>query len=238
MLQLFERKFIELTPDLSRHYLNFNDYPAQRDTREAWINHLKECQEKGTFTYGDVSFAVHKDPALKDCMMNGQHVCHMVIKTGRDVTCVLQRYYVDNERDKTKLFMMFEYMTRSVSDFVKSQQIALEKEHWPRWLASLIVSTAALEYSNNPSFTPPSVGGKQPIWLTRDKRAGLLESYLKEGAFLYELLVSEESKSRSPAIRHMTKAPVIFVVFKTWRKNPTDAKIFWENVLKRLDRYK
>jgi len=230
MIQLFERKFIELTPDLAKHYLKFNDYPAQREVREAWINHLAECREKGTFRFGEVAFAVHKDPTLRDCMMNGQHVCYMVIKTGRDVTCVLERYYVDNKQDKAKLFMMFEYMVRTVSDFVKSQQIALDKEHWPRWLAYLVVSTAAIEYANNKTFTSPTTGKKNSKWLTKDKRASLLEGYLTEGAFLYELLVSKESKSRSPAIKHMTKAAVVYVIFNTWRKDPTEAGTFWRNV--------
>ena len=231
MLQLAERRMVELDPSLASHYLQYNEYKGQRPARRVHINYLANKIVSGDFRFGEVAFAVFNN-GQKDLMMNGQHVCHAVIESETTVPCMLERYYVDNDIDVADLFKQFEILGRSQKDFVNSERVALGLD-WPLWVASLVVAAATIEKSGSNSFTGKTYigGSKDPQGrsFTKEVKAKYLREYQAEGEFVVSILMPDRTASKKIAT-HMNRAAVVFVMMQTYRIDKDDAKRFWMRV--------
>ena len=95
---LIERRFIELDPELAKHYLTLNTFEAQRDPKPDHIKELSEKMEDGRFRFGEVAFAYYPNGGQQDIMMNGQNICHAAMATGITIPCVLERFKIENKR--------------------------------------------------------------------------------------------------------------------------------------------
>jgi len=218
---LIERRMVELDPELARHYLKFNVYETQRTLRPAHVTDLASKMVSGLFRFGEIAFACRN--ADGDLLMNGQHVCSAVIESGMTVPCLVEKFKILNDLELSELFRQFEILPRSLNDMIKVEANSLSLS-WPIRMSALIVSAAAIEYVDKPSlYSGSGTGSKNPgkKTLTRDQKVGLLSEYLKEGAFLSSIITDMGSQ------RHLARASVAYMIFKTYRINKSVAFNFW-----------
>ena len=223
-----ERKFVDLDVDLAKHYLNFNDYPAQRETRVGHINDLSEKMIDGRFRFGEIAFAVSKNGEEREVMMNGQHVCHAVIESGVTVPCVIERFLVGNALESSTLFKQFENFSRTQSDFNNAESIGLDLD-WPKYIVNVVISAAVIDSKNKEGRAITDGGNtgiRVPNWLTREKKSLLIRKYLKEGEFIKSILGGLSRKET----QHICRSAIVFVMMNTWRVNDMYADIFWTRV--------
>ena len=235
---LIERRNVEVDPERAKHYLKFNTYEVQRTLRPGHVDELAEKMKDGRFRFGEIAFGVLNGA---DIMMNGQHQCNAIIQSGETVPCVFEKYRCSSKMDLADMFRQFENFGRSLDDFIKAKAGALNLK-WPNRIANVVVAAAAVEYAMKNSrkahklkghirpATQTSMWAKNP--LTKERRANLLEQYLKEGNFVYRVLTHIDDKilPGSPSVRHLVRAPVVYVMFLTVRKNEKEALTFWTNV--------
>ena len=228
---LIERRNIELDPVWAKHYLTYNNYEAQREVRPGHVANLAEKMINGSFRFGEVAFACNG--ADKDLMVNGQHICHAVIDSGITVPCVFEKFKVSKKADVSDLFRQFEIAGRSLNDFVNAERIALGLESWPKWFASIIVSAATLGEKPTKSFhTTGSLSGigKAKVFVTKEDKALLLKKYVSIGEKIRPILLPKGAKSIRRDVKHIAKAPIVWVIINTVKIAPQQAKMFWERV--------
>jgi len=229
--QLKERRMIELDPGLAKAYLEHNTYKGQRAVRPAYVQHLIKEMIAGNFRYGNVAFA--SENGNPDVMVDGQHVCHAVVKSNITVPCSLEKYELDNTLDLAEAYMRFNILDRSQTDYTKAFAIAVNVQ-WPLWISGLLVSTIKLDLGKSNRFYGNSGSGgthSSSKLITKEEAARALPKYLKEGAFIYRLLNPDQAyTSARKTFKHITRAPIVFVMFKTYRINETMAFDFWEKV--------
>lgn len=231
---LIERRNVEVSPDWAAHYLTFNTYEHQRAVRPLHVDELAEKMKDGRFRFGEIAFGILGG---KSFLVNGQHQCNAIIASNETVPCVLEKYRCSSVIDLADLFRQFEHMPRSVTDMVKAKAGGLGLK-WPPHISNLVVSAAAIDYiainsqKARKTFSAGASkhGGKAA--LSKEQRVALLEKYLKEGRFLYEIMcyVDGEIIPSNKAARHLQRAPVAYVMFLTMRKNARQAETFWANV--------
>jgi len=240
MTQLIERRWAEVDSDIAKHYMKYNNYHSQRDLRDQHVYELEEKMRSGLFRFGDVAFAKLNG---NEILMNGQHFLQAVINTGTIVPAALEKYKCDDENELATLFRQFEILPRSISDMVKAKHHALSIKAWPLWISKLVVSAATLEYKGGDNWRTGkfkgfgvttgiiTAGRTNQAYLTKDKKVELLEQYLPEAQFLSGLLRSEEEILVRRKLRHIAKAPIAMMIFKTNRVNHKDARAFWNRVI-------
>jgi hypothetical protein len=237
---LIERRSIEVDPDLAKHYLTFNNYIVQRKLRRGHVDELAEKMKDGRFREGEISFGVYNDDSF---MMNGQHQCIAIIQSGETIPCRVEKYRCKSEMDLSDLFAEYDtFLPRSLQDIVKARVNGLHLK-WPNYIASLVVSAATIEYTMKqtktpyalkgrivPSSTGKEASGKKP--LSKNRRVALLDEYLKEGDFVNEVFTNVDGNMKMSSFhcRHIGRAPVVYVMFLTMRKNEKDALEFWVSV--------
>lgn len=241
MIDLKERRMIELDPDLAKSYLNYNTYELQRPERPLHTKELAETMENGLFRFGEVGFCSLN--GASDLMVNGQHVSNAVILSGITVPCMLEKFTVDNWLEFSKLYRQFDgFLVRTFRDWVKAEKGAL-KLPWPIWLCSLVVAAAVLDKRHKLGYSlkgytkilTPMTGDhtrtKGEFSISKKQRVELLGKYLKEGEFLFKLLVlGTPTEAKKEQVVHMIRAPVVFAMIETWRISESDANIFWKRV--------
>lgn len=216
---LIERRFVELTPDLARHYLTFNTYHAQRAIRQLHVEELANKMRDGLFRFGEVAFVSYN--GTRDIMTNGQHCCCSVIESGVTVPCVFERFRVDSELELSEVFRQFEILPRSLKDMVRVEANALNLT-WPNFVSHLLVATAAIEKSEQKMVMCK--------WMSKDDKVRLLGKYLKEGAFLCDIFTVNGSLKGGDNARHLRRRAVALIMIQTWRISAADAYVFWERI--------
>lgn len=226
---LMERRMVELDPDLARHYLKFNTYKSQRSIRDVYVTHLADKMKKGLFRFGEVAFANMNGAG--DLLINGQHVCSAVIESGISVPCMLEKFKISNDLELSQAFRQFELLQRGLNDMVKVEADAL-KLTWPNWISSLIVSAATIEVANQKKLGAPSKLTTHRVkkYMTKEDKVELLGHYLKEGAFLFDLLTSNGTMSSGSHVPHLCRKAVALIIMQSWRINSNDAGTFWIRV--------
>lgn len=213
---LIERRFIELSPELAKHYLEFNTFEVQRNIKTIHLNELTQKMKDGRFRFGEIAFADYPSKYPRDIMMNGQHVCYAVLKSDITVPCVLEKFKIDNERDMSELFRQFEIQPRSLKDMAKVEAHSLGLD-WPIDFTSLMLAAAKIDSLKN---LASMISGRGVT--TKEQSIQLLSKYLKEGEWISSIMTS-----RSQA-KHLWRAPVVYVMFNTFRKNQPDSMVFWK----------
>ncbi|MDD3655013.1 MAG: hypothetical protein PHO01_12710 [Desulfotomaculaceae bacterium] len=231
---LIERRMIELSPDLAKHYLTFNTYETQREVRPLYVWELANKMEKNLFRFGEVGFAVMN--GLKDIMINGQHVCNAVIESGITVPCILERFKVANNLELSEAFRQFEILPRSMKDMIKVEHCAL-KLKWPQYVSLLLVAIATIEKAELRKLgSPVDVHFKniatptKKFWLTKEDKIKLLKNYLKEGDFLANILTSNYQNTSGNHSKFLRKKAVGLIMIKSWKIDQSDAYKFWERI--------
>jgi hypothetical protein len=217
---LIERRFIEVDPELAKHYLSFNDYPAQRNIKKEHLQELIEKMADGRFRFGEIAFAYIPANKQKDIMMNGQHVCHAIIESGITVPCVMEKFKLKNEREMSELFRQFEIQARSLKDMIKAEAHALDVK-WPIDFIGLIVAAARLDRRVDKKHGRLFAGGTN----TKENSVRLLSEYLTEAAWVASIMTN-----RSQETKHLFRAAVVYVMFMTFRKNYEHSLSFWSRV--------
>ena len=236
MIKLEARKMMNLTPEIADHYLNLNDYDTQRPIRPLHVDELAKKMKNGLFRFGEVAFIKLNEG--KDYMMNGQHVCHAVIKSGCTVECVVENFKCHSKLDMSELFRQFEILPRSLKDFVRHEAAALGLK-WPLWVSSVIVTAATIEEINLPSLTSNSgvvsslkLSKKTKTVLTKEDKVGLLKDYIgANGKFVYDVLTHNGSLIGKPKMsKHLNRGAVVYLMIKTYEKSINGSIEFWGNV--------
>lgn len=229
---LIERRMIELDPDLAKHYLEYR-YEKQRDVRPLHVVDLSKKMENGLFRFGEVAFAILNSDSF---LINGQHVCNAVIKSGVTIPCILEKFRIENNMELSEAFRQFEILPRSLADMVKVEANAL-KLKWPNWVSSLIVSAAIAEKGNQKKLGQPATTVINNIshientkYMSKDDKVRLLGKYLQEGAFIANILTINGTKQSQSNIKHLSRKSVALIMMKSWRVSNNDAYIFWERV--------
>ena len=235
MIKLETRKMTDLTPEMAKHYLNFNDYETQRPIRPLHVDELAEKMKDGLFRFGEIAFA--KLNGGKDYMMNGQHVCHAVVNSGCTAECVVENFKCDSKLDMSELFRQFEILPRSLKDFVRHEAATLGVK-WPLWVSSVIVTAATIAELNLPSLTPMAGGitkmamKKTKTVLTKDDKIGLLKHYIGgNGNFVNNILTHNGQLIGKPKMsKHLNRGAVVYLMLKTYEKSINGSIEFWGNV--------
>jgi phage gp37-like protein len=235
---LIERRNADIDPSWAKHYLLYNTYKYQRKVRDGHVNELAEKMIDGRFRFGDLAFAVYKG---QDIMMNGQHQSHAIIKSGQTIPCVIERYRCTNEIDLSDMFKQFENLPRSTNDYVDAEAGALNL-NWPLYIPRLVIAAATIEYTiNNSSISNQLKGNINPATSTtkqaknplfKENRVNFLRNYIKEGNFVNKIFthINGQTVIDKKTTIHLRRAPVVYVMFLTFRKNEKDATVFWKNV--------
>ncbi len=227
--RLVERVMIELDPGRAAHYLTFNNYESQRNVREPYVQILAEKMVNGLFRFGEVAFITIKGG--RDIMVNGQHVCHAVVMSGKTVPCMLEKFKTNTDVGASEVFRQFEILPRSLRDMLAVEARALNLD-WPSWVTSLVVGAATVDkvYSARGEVYYPSgqtsASGRKHV-ITKEDKAEMLSDYIKEGGFANRILTGAKFKREAA---HISRVPVVLAIFSTWRKDIIHAKCFWERV--------
>ena len=220
---LVERRMVELDPSLAQHYLKYNNYESQRSIRPVHAETLAEKMRNGLFRFGEVAFACRNGDG--DTMINGQHTCQAVIDSGVTVPVMLEKFKVTSKLELSELFRQFEILPRSLGDMIRVESDSLNLT-WPLRLSSLIVASATLKEKGNArnSGGYGAVSPSRKYAFSKEYKVKLLGKYLKEGAFLSEIL-TDSSRSK-----HLFIAACGYMMFETYAVDQKAAKRFWMDV--------
>ena len=234
---LVERRMVELTPILAKHYLGFNNYSSQRTIKKPHVAELAKKMTNGLFRYGEVAFVSINGG--KDIQVDGQHICHAVIESEKTVPCIFEKFNVKNEQELSEVFRQFEILPKSLTEHIAIEAASL-KIAWPIRISSLIVTAAVMEVAGQKNLN--SLTGMttyaQTNWMSRDDKVKLLCKYMKEGAFVADILTFNQTQKAPIGTEHLRRAAVVFIMMKTWRIDQNDAKLFWTRIRdgERLDK--
>jgi len=221
-----KREMVVVTPEKASEILKHNIYVTQRKLRPAHVNDLASKMEKGLFRFGEIAIA-HTWNGSK-FQMNGQHVCNAIIKSGLGQECVIEEFQVSDATELSVLFRQFEILPRTLSDMVSVESHALGLD-WPTWISNIVVSSGAIVFYNQRNFKASQSKATSNRYksITKDDRVDLLKIFIKEGNFLKKLLVDDTTNSD---LKHMKRAAVCAMIFKTFAIDEKASEAFWVGV--------
>jgi len=194
--------------------LECNNYEGQRKLRPHRVNELVSEIESGHFLTGDIAFAILAYDGNRKIMVNGQHQCNAVIKTGSSISVVYQEYICATPQELADLYARFDKTPpRSLGDILTPEAAALGVE-WKRAVIRLVVSAASL------------IARGEAISFHEGKleKVAYLSQHLKQGAFV-DFIIKDGVSSF-----HLQRAPVVQAMMLTWDKDKIHARTFWEDV--------
>lgn len=248
---LIERRNIELTPDLAKHYLGFNTYKSQRVIRPNHVEELLDKMKDGRFRYGNIAFACLDNKLSSDVMMDGQHVCEAVIKFGKSVAAVMEKYKCPDEDHMATLYRQFNILQRSFSDCAKAKHFAMGFR-WPMWITEKTLAALAVDFklsSQSQSTISSIMGspaggggvggvttGKQAnfckILFTLDQKTDLINDHIEDAEFLANLIRNVDGTWKSKAtVKLIDKAIILMMMFRTRRISEENAFVFWTSLI-------
>lgn len=214
--QVSKPQVIKLTPAKAEEFLRMNTFPGQRALSDKHVNFLVKKMEDGRFRTAEVCIASNGKNI--DYLMNGQHTCHGVIRYGKTVDCVLERYHCETFEDFGVLYNQFEGKGRTQAQSVKAMGYVLGLE-WPMKIQQLVVSAGII--IKGPAFEFKS---------DRDERVRLLHEYRAFGDWLCGIIADPAVMKLRVSTKHVQRAPVVAAMLLTFNKNKHDATMFWEKV--------
>lgn len=212
MYQLIKRKMEEVNPIHAEQLLNFNTYDGQRPVREKHLRVICDNIEKGLFTTGSIAIAKQGWNGNDFMMANGQHQCLGVIKTGKNITAVIEEYNCKTPEDFALLYRQFDnHAARTLDDITLPEARALNID----WHKMIIKSVMA-----GIGFIEGHIGVHKNI------RVECLKKYVDAGNFVNDIL----SCVKSVESKHLRRGAIIAAMIVTYKKNHGDAETFWEEV--------
>ncbi len=241
---LIERRSVDLTPDLAEHYLTFNTYEAQRTVRPLHIQELVDKMRNGDFRYGNVALASLNGD--KQILIDGQHVCYATIEFGKGVPIMLEQFRCKNKNSMAKLFRQFNMLVRSSNDCAKAKHIAMGFE-WSSEITKLAISALGIDYKLKARKSASSDKGRsqdghlkasvttgvvyETLSFTLDQKIDLIDSHSDALMFLAGLLRNDDGTYRAfKSLKHVRRALIVMMIFRTYWVSEPDAKIFWMDV--------
>lgn len=238
MITLLSRQLIDVMPEVADHYLDFNTLEEQRAVREWRVEELVDKMKRGLFRYGNIAFCKIKGQDRK-VLIDGQHVCFSIVKFNNTVQSVVENWEVNNKIERSELFRQYEILARGLPEMVRVESGALSIR-WPNWVTNIVVAAIAIDIKkkgtgtithSTPSSTPTHL--KKMITassITKEKRVEHLRNYIKEGTFINSILTDGDKYATRKKVKHIAKAPIVYSIMETWRKNEKKALEFWEQV--------
>lgn len=228
MWTLLERRMIEVTPELAKHYLKYNTYHLQRKLKPHHIEELKNKIIDGIFRFGEVAIASFNGDQI---MMNGQHVCNAIIEAKMDAPCTLERFECKTALDLSNLFRQFELEIRSIGEMIAVEADSLEVK-WPTWISNIVVAAATIERSSTSRLITAGKSDRNKKRLSKEEKVLLLREYLNEGRFINEIMTNLNGgkKNYSKIIKHIRRAPIVYMMIQTSRIHQKKAREFWIRV--------
>lgn len=199
-----------LTPEKAKEYLELNTYEGQRPLKPERVANLVDRILSGRFRSAEIGIA-HYDG--KQILINGQHQCTAIIKTGREVQSNLNHHYCATPEDLATAFSEYDQpdQTRSVREVIHAYRVAAKIECTDACANQCSSAIAWCEHGD--SFQSK---------VRREDRARLLFGEDKVIAFVAEIFYSYPTFLR--------KIPIIAAAIKCFRKSPEDAVKFWLSV--------
>lgn len=213
MYKLTKHYTESLTPHRAKAFAAKNNYPGQRKKDPKRTEKIIDLIQGGAFRVANVAIA-HQNGYT--CVVNGQHSCDAVEKTGIAVPCLIEEYTCEDENDIALLYSTYDtdLSLRSQSD------VNVPYAH----LAGLEdLNQACIDYCSQvlPLFVT-QVGRK---FSKRDK-AELLVRYPNHCRFLNKVLF--EGK---PRCRHLKSRSIIGAcILRCWARDHEAATQFWVDV--------
>lgn len=199
-----------LTPEKAKEYLELNTYEGQRPLKTERVTNLIERIMSGRFRSAEIGIAHFEG---KRILVNGQHQCTAIIKTGREVQSNLNHHYCKTAEDLATAFSEYDQpdQTRSVREVIRAYRVAAKIDCSDGCANQCSSAIAWCEYG--PLFQSK---------IRREHRAGLL--FGKDGiiAFVNDVFYSVPTEIR--------KIPIIAAAIKCFQKCPDDAMSFWVSV--------
>jgi hypothetical protein len=210
MYNLLSLEIKILTLEEAKRLLALNVYDGQKDMD---LNKLEEYEEKmltGVFLIGDIVIVQLWDGTW--VVINGQHQLTAFIRANKkkkmEITIMFRKYKCPTMADTGLLYRQFDEHSRALPDYAKAFSAGMGIE-WltknPRIRKTILSGAVALNRAR-----------KWPL----EKRLKLLNTYLEEGHFIYELLKHKGSK-------HLNRLAVAAEIIATYQTNPEIAAIFW-----------
>lgn len=219
MFKFIKREIIKVTVAVAEDFLTKNTYESQRLLRETHVQELVWCLVGGTFTTG--SIAISKNIfSRSEVLVNGQHQCHAVIKSGIPMIALYEQYECQNPVDLSSLYGNFDnFAPRSLANIAKPEANALNLL-WSGKIISKMI-TAAIMIENLKKGVNICNN-----WMNKNEKVGLLKHYIKEGEFINEMLAGKNSEKS----KHLMRGAVIAAIIMTWRKDNYNAEKFWKAI--------
>ena len=214
MYQLISRKIKEVTPDLAESFLETNLSEGQRGVKQKHLKYLCGVIEDGLFTIGHIAIAHQGWNGGDPMMADGQHTCHSVILTGKNVPAVVEEYNCKTPEDFALLYRQFNGdLPRSLADNARPEAKALGLVWSSEIINKVLSGVGFLENHNSTS-------------LHKNKRVESLKKYIPEGDFINDILSCVSASEN----KHLRRSPVIAAMIVTFRKCSADAETFWGEV--------
>lgn len=243
--ELIERRMIELVPDLAKHYLTFNTYEAQRSIRNMHVQELIIKMKEGDFRYGNVAFA--QISGNGQMLVDGQHLCYAVLGFGSGIPAMMEKWKCPNENYLARLYRQFNLLGRSARDCAKAKHVAMGFD-WPAKITNLSISALGIDFKLQQRKYSDSNVGRGPqghlkssvttgqiessILFTLDQRTDLIDDHLDEVMFFAELLRNPDLTFRTlGTVKHINKAVIIMMLFRTFRMDEQDSRKFWTDII-------
>lgn len=209
MYKILSRKIEKVDKTRALQWLELNTFESQRALRESHVSYLAKKMVRDEFRTGEIAFATFPDKT--SYLMNGQHVLHAIIKSGKVVENFVELFTCDDTEDLSRLFRQYDCNPiRTINDMVKVEVDVLGLG-WPYRIANLIVG-AIFRLEKKTSST------------NRNIKVDSLRRHLPEGHFIVGLFGGRDSG------RILSKIPIVAAIIQTWKKDQEDSFDFWKGV--------
>jgi len=210
-------KRMKITPKVAEQFLLIPLFGAQRPLRTKWVTELANIIREDLFLTGEIGTAVLKYENNKEVLMNGQHQLNAVIVANKEIEADFSVHECFTPSDASLLYSQFDnHGVRSIGNIVKAHAYTMKLD-WPVKCCSLLVGAAAIK--------------EKILSAPKYQRMELLDTYIKQGHFLNDLLfVSENGVNINKDYGHLRRLPTVYAMLLTWEKSQSDSKLFWKQV--------
>lgn len=216
---IVEKKKARVTPKKAEELLRLNTYKGQRNKSARHIQELAAKMEDGRFHMGSIAVINNGSSFLAD----GQHQCEAAIMSGKSFDAAFVEYTCEDDDSKEDIAEVFAQYNvdrpRSRGDIAWIYGCQIGMEEWPRRCVTLCNTALGMLQCGFNNGAPR---------MSRDENARLLSTQRSQCQFIYDLLFRECDISN--CAKHMNRSPVVAAMMATFKKNKSEAEVFWTAV--------